>query len=155
MRATNEACCKHKAGFRHPSPKSFTPALTWSFPSTLLLTDLPSYLHFRSSAWISTCNSSLALIHTSQVHLASPPFPSSPDPPCISCSQKQCSKPDTFSQLVMLSAEVLIELDWWLWGLQKVFLYCPLHMEVEGWRLTETNSSPRNNVSGSGCALWH
>lgn len=28
-------------------------------------------------------------------------------------------------------------------------------MEAEGWRFTETNAAPRNNVSGIGCALWH
>lgn len=34
-------------------------------------------------------------------------------------------------------------------------LYCPLHMEVGEWRFTVTNSAPRSNASGSGCAFWH
>lgn len=154
MKATNKVLCRHRSQI--PSPRSFTPALTWSLPSTGNAQTFPPHLHFRCSLWILTCSSISTLIYTSQVYMASLPLPSSSEPPYISCQQTQWSEPDMFSHLLTLFCRALDHVGLWpLQGLQKVILYCPLHAEMEGWRITNTNSVPRNNASGSGCALWH
>jgi len=142
-------------GSQVPSPKSFTPALTWSSPSTLLLTDLPFYLHFRSSAefllaaaiqppyilarFISQVHHSL-LLQNPHIFLAH--------------RNNGLNQTHFLSQL-QHAAELLNMLDSDHLKNFRKSLYCPLHVEVEGWRSTETNSAPRNSVSGSSCALWH